>query len=239
VARTRIRDSIGLARIRRRLRVAYRDVVFRRAMRRFLKDPAACTTPGNRVVMDLIYGWANEQWSALDEFLVGCIDHALTAPGPILECGSGLSTILVGAIAKRRGQCHWALAHQPEWAAKVKTCLDRYKIDSVVLHTQPLKSHGEFSWYDVPLESMPDGFGLVVCDGPPLGTPGGRYGLVPIMRERLKPGCVILLDDAQRTEERAIAQRWEIELGVSLKSVGLLRPYIEMTLNRTEDGAAV
>jgi hypothetical protein len=77
---------------------------------------------------------------------------------------------------------------------------------------------------------MPDSFPLVVCDGPPGSTKGGRYGLVPIMREWLKPGCVILLDDAGREQERAIARRWEAELGASSETLGSIKPYIEMTV---------
>jgi hypothetical protein len=210
-------------------------------MKRFLGDPDACKLPGNLVVIDLIYGWGNEFWSAQDEYLAECINHALTTRGPILECGSGLSTILIGAIAKRRGQSHWALEHKSEWAAKSKKYLNRYKLDSVVLCTKSLKDYGDFCWYDAPVESMPDGFFLVVCDGPPGSTKGGRYGLVPIMRERLKPGCVILLDNADREQELAIARRWEAELGASFETPR--KPYIVMTVmggqyeRRTEEAS--
>jgi hypothetical protein len=112
----------------------------------------------------------------------------------------------------------------------VQKYLNRYKLDSVVLYTKPLKDYGDFCWYDAPLESMPDSFSLVVCDGPPGGTKGGRYGLVPIMRERLQPGCVILLDDAGREQELAIARRWEAELGAPFEILGSIKPYIEMTV---------
>jgi predicted O-methyltransferase YrrM len=217
-------------RVRAFLRAAHRDFVFRRAMNRFLKDPYACTLPGNPVVIDLIYGWGNEEWGALDEYLGGCIGHALTSRGPILECGSGLSTILLGVVAKRQCQSHWALEHTSEWAAKVQRYLNRYKLDSVVLCAKPLKDYGDFCWYDVPLESMPDSFSLVVCDGPPGNTKGGRYGLVPIMSERLKPGCVILLDDAGREQEIGIARRWQAQLRASFEILGSNKPYIEMTV---------
>jgi hypothetical protein len=199
-------------------------------MKQFMKYPDACKHPGNTVLTDLIYGWGNEAWSALNEYLAVCIDNALTSRGPILECGSGLSTILIGAIAKKRGQSHWALEHTPEWAAKVQRYLNRYKLDSVVLHAKPLKDYGDFCWYDAPLKSMPDSFFLGICDGPPGSTKGGRYGLVPVLRERLKPGCVILLDDAGREQERAIARRWEAELGASLETFGSQKPYIKMTV---------
>ncbi len=217
-------------RIRLFLRAAQGDFVFWRAMKRFLKDPRACTHPGNPIIIDLIHSWRNEGWTALDEYLANCIDHALTSEGPILECGSGLSTILVGAIAKRRGQTHWALEHTLEWAMQVQRYLNRYKLDSVVLSSKPLKDYGGFCWYDPPLESMPDAFSLVICDGPPDSTKGGRYGLVPIMRERLRPGCVIILDDASREQELAIARRWKDELGASFEIRGSRKPYIEMTM---------
>ena len=52
------------------------------------------------------------------------------------------------------------------------------------------------------------------------------------MKERLKPGCVILLDDAGRKPELAIARRWEAELGTSFEIRGSIKPYIEMTVQR-------
>lgn len=197
-------------------------------MRRFLANPAACARPGCRVLSDLVYGWGNDGWSALDEYLAGCVAHASTTSGPILECGSGLSTILVGVMAKRRGLRHWALEHAPEWAKRVQRCLRRYKLDSVVLSSEPLRDYGTFRWYDPPLESMPRNFSLVVCDGPPAGTRGGRSGLVPIMRERFAPGCVILLDDACREQESAIARQWAVELNASYGVRGGVKPYIRM-----------
>jgi hypothetical protein len=216
--------------VRRARRARHRDVVFGRAKKRFLEDPEACIRPGGPVMTDLIYGWGNEGWSGLEEYLVCCVEHALASSAPLLECGSGLSTILVGVIAKRRGYSHWALEHEPEWGNRVQRCLDRYRIDSTVLCASPIKDFGGFAWYDPPMESIPKSFGLVICDGPPGSTKGGRYGLVPVMKDRLGQGCVILLDDAGRTEERAIASRWSAELGSPFKVMGRATSYIKMTL---------
>jgi hypothetical protein len=226
----RIVKHLFPSRVRRRLRVLHREFVFRRAMKRFLESPEVARNPGSRVLSDLIYGWGNEGWSARDEYLVECIAHAMTARGPILECGSGLSTILVGAIAKQRGQRHWALEHLPAWAAKVQKYLDQYHLDSVTLYSTPLRDHGEFEWYDAPVDAMPGNFALVVCDGPPGGTKGGRYGLVPIMSDRLATGCTILLDDVVREQERAIARRWEAETGAAAETLGARKRYVRLTV---------
>jgi hypothetical protein len=118
--------------------------------------------------------------------------------------------------------------------------LDRYRLDSVVLCTTRLKDYGEYCWYDAPLASMPVNFSLVVCDGPPGTTKGGRYGLVPVLGKRLGPGCVIILDDAAREHELAIARRWEAELDTLVELRGSRKPYIEMTVgSRPHDTQSV
>ncbi len=163
--------------IKRSLRGLHRNFVFHRALKQFIRNPGACANPTEPILNDLIYGWGNESWSALNEYLACCIQHSLVMNGPILECGSGLSTILGGIIAKKRGQIYWALEHKSDWAAKVQRYLNKYKIDSVVLCEKLLKDYGTFCWYNPPLKSMPGNFALVICDGPPASTKGGRYGL--------------------------------------------------------------
>jgi predicted O-methyltransferase YrrM len=222
--------SVIPGRVRRFLRAMHRAFVFRRAIRRFQKNPEQCAHPGNPVLIDMVYGWGNGDWTATDGYLADCIQHALVSTGPILECGSGLSTLLIGTVAKQRGQGHWALEHTEEWAARVRKYLNRYEIPSVVICATPLKDYGTYCWYDAPSGGMPDSFALVICDGPPGTIKGGRYGLVPIMGSRLRPGCVVLLDDAGREQERAIAARWATELGASLQELGSKKPYIKMTL---------
>lgn len=214
--------------VRRQLRTAHRNYTFRTAFKQFLKDPNACTFPDSPIVADLIYGWGNAGWSALDEYLAASIRHTIDSEGPILECGSGLSTILIGAIAKIQGRRCWALEHTPSWAKKVRQYLEKYQIDSVTLHSAPLKDYGDFCWYDPPLDSMPNRFKLVICDGPPGDTKGGRYGLVPIMNKRLGVGCVILLDDAAREDEQVVASHWKAELGASLEAFGTAKPYMRL-----------
>jgi hypothetical protein len=211
-------------------RSAHRQIVFRRAMKKFLADPRRCSSTGHPVLRDLIYGWGNESFSALDEYLVGCLDEAFRTNGPILECGSGLSTLLVGAVAKSRGLKHIALEHHPAWADRVNLYLDRYGLSSVVISNSPIKDWGEFAWYDAVPSEMPAEFGMVICDGPPGSTKGGRYGLTAVMRERLGKDCVILLDDAGREHELEVAKRWQRELSASREDLGGEKPFIRLVV---------
>lgn len=217
-------------RIRRYATAQHRKHVFRRAMTKLAADPRRALAADDDILSRLVYGWGNEDWSAQHEYLRGSLQHALRAGGPILECGSGLSTLLLGAVAQQTGNAVWSLEHKPEWAARVDASLRRYRIRSVHLCVSPLKDHGQFSWYDPPVDQFPRAFAMVLCDGPPGDTKGGRYGLVPVMRTRLAPGAVILLDDAARPDEQRIAGRWAIELDARCALVGASKPYAVITV---------
>jgi hypothetical protein len=196
------------------MRMRYRRFVYERAVVRFLREELD-GDPSHRTLECLVHGWDNAHYSAAADFLAASVRHART-DGAILECGSGLTTVLLGIVAQRRGLRVWSLEHRADWADRVRAELARLGISSVELVLADLRSYGDFTWYQPPLAVMPSDFALVVCDGPPGGTSGGRYGLLPVMRSRLRPGCVILLDDANRPGERAIAERWASELGVDV-----------------------
>lgn len=221
--------------IHRHLHVQHRNYIFRRAMRMFLRDPYGSTINDGNVIADLIYGWDNEGWSALEEYISGCFKHAIKCDGPILECGSGLTTILLGVIAQQSGNIVWSLEHSLVWGERVRKHLKKYQITSVRLCVNPLKNYGDFSWYDPPLDLMPERFAMIVCDGPPGDTHGGRYGMLPVMKARLKPGSIILLDDAARENEKAIASHWVSELNTNYEIFGYKKPYIKIIVSNVAD----
>ena len=164
--------------------------------------------PDERLLARLVEGWANGSMTARPLFLDAVARHAVQARGPILECGSGLTTIVLHRIAGRRGVPCVSLEHLAPWVARVAGALRRGKQDPATILPAPLRDYGEFSWYDVAPEDLPDGIELVVCDGPPGSTPGGRYGLLPVLGGRLAPRVTILLDDAERPGEAEVLERW-------------------------------
>jgi len=170
--------------------------------------------PGRDLLHQLQTGWGNEGFAARYDYLEEVIKQAATTSGPILECGSGLTTILLGLFAGRRGVQVCSLEHTSEWRERVVGVLERYAIPNVQVCLSPLVDHGGFSWYEPP--QLPDQFSMVVCDGPPGSTSGGRYGLMPVMMTRLSNGTVILLDDADRTGEAEVLHRWTLEQRVNV-----------------------
>jgi hypothetical protein len=204
---------------------------FNRALNRFKISPKASLYPESGIIKDLIHGWNNINYSAHDEYLTSCVYNSLNhVNSPILECGSGLTTILVGIIAGQTGNTLWTLENSELWGERVRDILETFKIDSVKLYIKPLKDYEGYYWYDPPLDFMPEKFGLVICDGPPGNTIGGRYGLIPVMRTRLTKGTLILLDDASRTGEQNITEMWMQELNAEVKIAGIRKPFCKIIL---------
>jgi predicted O-methyltransferase YrrM len=186
----------------------HRDHVLGRTLTRLTAMSLAELMEANAVLDDLAYGWGNASYAATAEMLRAVVRLAAATPGPILECGSGLTTLLLGLVADRTGNRVWTLEHLSDWGARLRQVLADARVGSVRLGVSPLRSYGAFAWYTPSLADMPRDFALVICDGPPSGTAGGRYGLMPVMHGHLRPGCVILLDDVHRPDEQKVFARW-------------------------------
>jgi hypothetical protein len=115
------------------------------------------------------------------------------------------------------------------WALQINSALRRYGIDPVV-ELCLLKGYGDYSWYDANSRGETDHkYSLVVCDGPPGSTKGGRFGLLPVMRNQLSAGVVILLDDGARLDEQTIAASWATELRGTWRVEGAVKPFIRIS----------
>lgn len=191
------------------------------------------------LLSQLFYGWGNEDYAAEPEFLAAVVDAARRARGPILECGCGLSTLLLGIEADRRRLEVYSLEHDSTWAKRTRRALKRHGIGSVTIIVTRLRSYGDFAWYEPPRNGLPSAFSLVVCDGPPHTTQGGRYGLLPVLRSHLEAGGEILLDDVGRDEDRRILDRWESEFGLHSTIHGVEKPYARLRLPRSSNALRV
>lgn len=196
--------------LKRRAKEALLSRTFRRAVAE-IDSLTLGEVPPREVLERLQLGWGNEGFAAQIEYLEEVARRAATTAGPILECGSGLTTILMGLLAGRRGVATWSLEHIPDWGARVVQSLKQFKIPHAQVRHALLRDYEGFSWYDAPLTELPMDFQLVICDGPPGATHGGRYGLLPVLGARLPAGSVILLDDATRLGEAEVLRRWVTE----------------------------
>lgn len=214
--------------------VAYRRRVALSHALRLIRRLSPGEAPSRELVGELHAAWGNPEFIASVSYLEAAASRAVALKGSVLECGSGLSTLLLGTLADRNGFTVWTLEHEREWYEAVKEILERNNIRNVRLVHAPLRDLGDgISWYDVRSIALPDEFSLVVCDGPPnWTTPGGRYGLVAAMREHFSRDWNILLDDPIAAEKTGMLPRLESEPGVrAVKHVATDGAYFWITRN--------
>ena len=215
--------------IKRPLRRWHRHYVLGRAVTR-LHKLAVGERPARGLVEDLIYGWGNEGMSAGPEYLGETVVQAEATSGHVLECGSGLTTLVLGLIATRRKRQVVSLEDCAGYAKLVRTRLAKHNAAAGVhVVDAPLVDYGAFTWYEM-AAAPPLRFSLVICDGPSPVCPTGRYGLVPVVRNRLEPGCVIVLDDVETEINSHIVRRWAAELRVEPQVLGRDKPFAVMRI---------
>lgn len=206
-----------------------RSELLARAIRAIAQLPVGAV-PSRGMLAALRDGWNND-WSANVPYLDAVARRVMTTTGPIVECGSGATTLLLSALAAKRGIEVWTLEHSQEWYDRVLGAMAELKLPPVHIRLCPLQDHGEFTWYTAPRAELPGDVTLVVCDGPPGETPGGRYGLWPILKSHLAPGAVILLDDTDREPERAILERWRVKSGGTATSTARYSTLVLPSMN--------
>jgi hypothetical protein len=175
--------------------------------------------PSRDLLSELIVGWDNDGYVANLDYLEEVARSSIETTGHILECGSGVTTVLLGILCSRRPIQVWSLEHSLDWQKRVAQVLGTNGLSGARVCFSPLIDHGKFVWYDPHSLQLPDQFSLVICDGPPGTTKGGRYGLLPVMLDRLAPETRILLDDAGRPGERALINEWVSEYDFTASTI--------------------
>lgn len=192
---------------RRQVRRPFTQPVLRKAIADLVATAPALPTDAQ--LRQLEKGWDNPAAGDLD-YLRVVLDLCQRADGPILECGSGLTTFLLGAYAT---QPVWTLEADERWHARVSGEARAAGIAGARIVHAPLRDYGEFFWYELP-EGLPEQFGLVVCDGPAAGgLKGGRMGLMPMVGERITSGAAIVVDRGM-VHERVAVEVWERDYGL-------------------------
>lgn len=144
--------------------------------------------------------WGNE-WAAPPGFLAAAAKFGRKHQ-PVLECGSGLSTLVLGAMGV---EVH-SLEHDLGWYRRVKGALERYGLTSVTLTYAPLDRAG---WYTSPFGPNTE-FGMVLIDGPPRAY--GRDGLFHVLGHAIA-NAVWLMDDADDPAQLAMLEAEAAKLG--------------------------
>jgi predicted O-methyltransferase YrrM len=101
----------------------------------------------------------------------------------VIETGSGLSSVLMGAVAGTV----YSLEHIDHYAALTKAWCEEAGVSNVGICCAPFKDF----WYDIDKFDLPERFDFGFCDGPPR-----FYGTRMKFFERIAPRCdSIMVDD--------------------------------------------
>ncbi len=150
----------------------------------------------------------------------------------ILEFGSGISTLLIGRLARKNNLTLrvTSIEHDANWAQVLETIILTEQLESFIeiVHA-PLQPSsfaiGSNKWYD---QNVLDGktrnklFDLVIIDGPPAYEKikqEARYPAGPYIYGKLTENAAIYLDDAEREGEQLILKKWEEEFKIGFKTI--------------------
>lgn len=136
-------------------------------------------------------------------------------PRHVLELGSGVSTLVAGyALRQAGGGALVSLEHEEHFARISDGNLKKHELTELVrVVYAPLRQvvvgGRKHLWYDTAtLEGLQE-IDLVIVDGPP-GTVQelARYPALPLLWSHLRDEAVLLIDDADRADERRVIELW-------------------------------
>ena len=157
-------------------------------------------------------------WSAAPDFLHLILEHCLTTrPATILECSSGLTTLVLARCCQLNQHGHvWSLENGAEYVDKTQAELAEFGLMeyATVCHA-PLEkkiiNNVEYLWYaQNAIPNKP--IDMLVIDGPPgFIQKHSRYPALPILFDKLADNSVVFLDDAAREDEKEIIALWQAQ----------------------------
>lgn len=152
-------------------------------------------------------------WKADTQFL----SHIVMAieqlrPRNVVELGCGASSFVIARALQMNGAGRLDSYDQhAEFAATTQHWIDDHGLPCTIHHAPlgPAPSAWAGSWYQ--LTDLPDAIDLLIIDGPPWAIHPHVRGAAASLFHRLRPGAMILLDDAARPGERVVGARWRRE----------------------------
>jgi hypothetical protein len=142
----------------------------------------------------------------------------IPAPGVVVECGSGTTTLLIARALRERGEGRlFSLESDRGYADRTWRSVRRAGladwVEPIVAPIEPQRFGARtVPWFSlaaleasIPTETQVD---LLIVDGPPLLSAWSRWPAVEVLWPRLRDGAKVLLDDGRRAGERRTAFRW-------------------------------
>lgn len=155
-------------------------------------------------------------WAASPDLLREIVYQLHAGPCDlVVEASSGTSTIVVGYCMKQKGTGRViALEHDAQYAERTRQLVRDHGLqDHVeVIHAPLMEQEVEgraMLWYDLTKVTLDKPIDLLLVDGPPDTVQAmARFPAFPLLKDKMRPGARVLLDDGNRPDEKATAERW-------------------------------
>jgi len=167
-----------------------------------------------------VYGQA---YTLPGKALRACWEMARTARADILECGSGLSTLVMGLALKGREHKLYVLENDLRWIERVNIWLERYGATNVNLIYAPLMPRHSGAWYGVEPAELPGSFAAVLIDGPKRGPGVNRDAVFEVLDSAIRGARTWLVDDIELDEQWEGLKRYSREWHAITAEVGGIR----------------
>jgi predicted O-methyltransferase YrrM len=131
-------------------------------------------------------------------------------PREVVELGCGASTLVLAKALELNGGGRLSSFDQhADFVESTERWLASHGLSATMRHAPIVEdpSGWSHSWYD--LAAVPGEIDLLVIDGPPWAINPFIRGRAEVLFERIRPGGIVLLDDAARPGERVVAARWK------------------------------
>lgn len=161
-------------------------------------------------------------WTSSPDFLKELAEIILaTRPALVVETGSGVGTLVTAYCLRRLGQGKVvSLEHDPKYAKATRATLELHDLQEVATVVDaPLTTVDiggtMWRWYDVAGLHVEQPIDVLIVDGPPDATQAlARYPAIPILREHMHEGSIVVADNAKADDERQVIAMWEREFAM-------------------------
>lgn len=158
-----------------------------------------------------------------DAAVILCRELLTKKPKLVVECGAGISTLIVGYLLKDLGGGELiTIEHDLEWQERVNSWIELHDLGDyvTVLHAPLIDQKldiGPVYWYDISeFETIMRGkypaskrIDLLFVDGPPVFIDAYvRRPALYFMRQWFAPHCSIIVDDTNRPADADIVRQW-------------------------------
>jgi hypothetical protein len=148
-----------------------------------------------RLAAQLFAHWGDPLQQADERFLRSLLAEVRAAEGAILQCGSSLTTLILGSICdhdERPKKQLWCLEADRHWANMMRSWLTEYRVNSAHVIHSSAKLFKNYVWYSLDPGRLAPEYHLVICDGNRASVTGA-VATVHRIADRLAPRFVVLI----------------------------------------------